>query len=195
MPAAAAGTSRDASSIHLRPVDLDHWSEIRALHAASLRHTLAALVGSDQLPAIVAEVYEPDYTDRLMTYDLQTAWIGSILVGTSGWHPASDHGRSARIVSVHVAPLHARLGIGRRLVAVTENRARSAGFEAITARVLPQSVGFFEALGYRRSSQGLQSVGTEHGLPAVYLRKALDERRHADATRIGDAPLPNDGVV
>lgn len=193
MPA-KAGLEHDNASIHLRPVGLDHWSDIRALHAASLRHTLAAIVGSEQLPSIVAEIYEPDYTDRLMTWDLHTAWIGATLIGTAGWHPSTDQGYSARIVSVHVAPLYTRLGIGRRLIATTEARARAAGFEIITARVLPISLGFFEALGYRRTSQGVQSVGTEHGLPAIYLRKQLTAPQHADDSASGDARHPTDSL-
>ena len=155
----------------LVPAGLDRWSEIRNLHASSFRKLIAASIEPEQVDAFVRWVNSPDYTDILQTHDLHMAVYGGRVVGTAGWVPSDDSGASARITAVFVAPLFLRLTVGRRLVEAAEARAAAAGFRSFTARAFSISAGFFEALGYQRSSQGVQSLGQSNDIPIIFLKK------------------------
>ena len=157
--------------VELRGAGLDRWADIRALHALAFRHLVGPCIDASECDAFVGRVFAPDYTDTLFTQDLQVAWHDDRPVGTAGWVPADDKGTVARIASVFVSPLFTRTGIGRLLVAAAEAQARSAGFQSFSARAFQPSTGFFEALGYSRSSQGVQAVGTENGIPVIFMRK------------------------
>lgn len=177
--------------LEIRGVGLDHWAEIRHLHALSFRSQTSRTIEPSQSDAFIAGIYEPDYTVSLQTHDLVVAWLDQRPVGTAGWVPFDYHAQSARITSVYVSPFFARLGIGSRLVAAAEARAASAGFRAYAARAFQPSVGFFESLGYSRSAQGVQSVGTERGIPVTFMRKAPSEpatEPSSDMTRQGTLP-------
>lgn len=159
----------------------DDWSEIRSLHAFAFRRLAGPSIEPSQCEAFVARIYAPDYTAALQAHDLQVAWYDGRAVGTAGWVPSDDRGMLARLTSVFVSPLYTRLGIGRRLVAAAEARARTAGFAAFAARAFQPTAGFFESVGYVRSSQGVQSVGTENGIPIVFMRKHDAAASDADA--------------
>jgi GNAT superfamily N-acetyltransferase len=161
--------------LDIRGAGLDHWAEIRHLHALSFRTLSSRAIEPSQSAAFIAGIYEPDYTVSLQTHDLLVAWLDQRPVGTAGWVPFDHQARSARITSVYVSPFFARLGIGRRLVAAAEARPAAAGFQAYAARAFHPAVGFFEAIGYSRSSHGVQSVGTEHGIPVTFMRKGGSE--------------------
>jgi GNAT superfamily N-acetyltransferase len=167
---------RDVASDHSRG-----RSDIRSLHASSFRALAAPALDASQVAAYVDWIYSPDYTDVLITQDLLTAYYEHHLVGTAGWIPADDAGVSARISAVYVAPLFARLGIGRRLLAAAEARAEMAGFRSFSARVFPKAFGFFESMGYARSSQGALSIGTDNGIPVTFMRKAAPRPTDVDA--------------
>ena len=170
---------REASELEIRSADLDHWSDIRDLHALSFRHLTGPSVEPAQCAAFLARVREPDYTLALQTQDLLVAWIDHQPIGTAGWVPFDGRGSTARIASVCVSPLFTRLGVGRRLVEAAEERASLSGYRDLAARVFPPSVGFFESLGYTRSSQGVQSLGTQSDLPVVFMRKGDLHRESA----------------
>ncbi len=177
--------------LDIRGVGLDHWAEIRHLHALSFRTLASRTIEPSQSAAFIAGIYEPDYTVSLQTHDLLAAWLDRRPVGTAGWVPFDHQARSARITSVYVSPFFARLGIGSRLVAAAEARAAAAGFQAYAARAFHPAVGFFESIGYSRSAQGVQSVGTEHGIPVTFMRKGRPETAtepSPDMTRQGTLP-------
>jgi len=159
--------------LDIRGAGLDHWAEIRYLHALSFRTVASRAIEPTQSAAFISAIYEPDYTVSLQTHDLLVAWLDQRPVGTAGWVPFDHHAGSARITSVYVSPFFARLGIGSRLVAAAEARAAAAGFQTYAARAFQPTVGFFEAVGYSRSAQGVQSIGTEHGIPVTFMRKGL----------------------
>jgi GNAT superfamily N-acetyltransferase len=174
----------------IREAGVDCWSAVRHLHATAFRTLAAPMLETTELAAFAEWVYSPDYTDLLQTQDLQTVWRDGILVGTAGWVPADDTGASARLTAVYVSPLFTRLGIGRQLVGLAEARARAAGFSAFTARVFPPALAFFQRLGYERSSHGAVSIGSENGIPVVFLRKGEPPTRAAaggepDRTSLG----------
>lgn len=161
----------------------DNWSEIRSLHALAFRRLAGPSIEPGQCEAFVARIYAPDYTAALETQDLRVAWYDGRAIGTAGWVPSDDSGTVARLTSVFVSPLYTRLGIGRRLVVAAEARARAAGFGTFAVRAFQPSAGFFEAVGYIRSSQGVQSVGTENGIPVVFMRKHIAATSEADTGR------------
>ena len=157
--------------VEIRGPGLDHWAEIRHLHAQAFRATAGAAVDPATSDTFVARIYEPDYTLTLQTHDLLVAWHDARPLGTAGWVPFDQQARVARITSVYVSPLFSRLGLGRTLVSAAEARALSAGYHAYAARTFQPTEGFFESLGYGRSSQGVQSVGREFDIPVVFMRK------------------------
>ena len=161
--------------VELRGAGLDDWSAVRELHASAFRALAGPTLDLSQVAAFVELIFAPDYTDALLTQDLQTAWYEGHLVATAGWVAADDSGASARITAVYVSPMFQRLGIGRRIVGAAEARARAAGFRSFTARVFPPALPFFGALGYARSSQGALSVGTQNGIPVYFVRKGGGE--------------------
>lgn len=162
--------------VDIRAVGIDNWSEIRGLHAAAFKALAAPFIDRTESDAYIGHIYAPDYTDTLMALDLQAVWLDGRIVATAGWAPSDDRGETARISSVFVSPLFARLGIGRQVVSAAETRARTAGFGTFAVRAFQPSTYFFEALGYARSAQGVTSVGTENGIPVVFMRKHGDGR-------------------
>jgi GNAT superfamily N-acetyltransferase len=108
----------------IRGAGLDHWSEIRHVHASAFRRLAGPAIDEQQCEAFVARIYEPDYTVTLQTHDLIVAWLDNRPIGTAGWVPFDQRGTIARIASVYVSPQFTRLGIGRRLVTAAEARAR-----------------------------------------------------------------------
>ena len=161
--------------LDIRGAGLDHWAEIRHLHALAFRSIAGPAIEPGPCDAFVARIYEPDYTVTLQTHDLRVAWHDGRPIGTAGWVPFDHHRKSARIASVYVSPFFARLGIGARLVAAAEARATAAGFLGFAARAYQPTVGFFEAIGYQRSAQGVQAVGTDDGIPVVFMRKSAPD--------------------
>ena len=161
----------EAPRFEIRCVDLDHWGEVRDLHTFVFRRLTAPPLESGQRAAIITHIQEPEYTLTLQTHDLVAAWFDRHIVGTAGWVPFDERKSTARIASVCVSPLFRRLGVGRRLVEAIEERATLAGFHNFTVRVFPPYTGFFETLGYARSSQGVQSFGAQNDLPVVFMRK------------------------
>jgi GNAT superfamily N-acetyltransferase len=178
----------------ISPAGIDHWADIRSLHALAFRKSTSPAIDPDPTSTMLSRIYSPDYTDTIATHDLLAAWYDCRVIGTAGWVPSNDAGTLARITSVFVSPFYARMGIGRRLVTAAEARARAAGFRAFAVRAFQPSAAFFECLGYVRSSQGVQSIGTEDGIPIVFLRK--DAPRWLEAAELADFQgLPPDKVT
>lgn len=167
-------TGDGVSGLEIRGADLDHWSDIRDLHASSFLRLAGPWIDPDQCAAFLAHIREPGYTHGLQQQDLQVGWMGEQAIGTAGWEPLDGRPQTARVTSVFVSPLFTRLGIGRRLVEAAEERARLKGYRSFAARVMPPSVPFFEVLGYSRSSQGTHPIAeTDIDLPVVFMRKHM----------------------
>ena len=92
----------------------------------------------------------------LMKEEVYGAWLDGELVGTARWHANGANGSTARIGSVFVR--HPPLGIGRRLLAEVEARARQSGFDKFAAGVTANAVPFFERLGYKVASRGVKTL-------------------------------------
>lgn len=183
----------DQIRLEIRGADPDHWSDVRSLHALAFRRLACPTLEPGQCRAFIAHIYAPDYTAALQMQDVHAGWYEGRIIGTAGWMPSDDRGTAARITSVFVSPLFARLGVGRRLVRAAEARARAAGFRTFVVRAFQPSAAFFEALGYVRSSQGVQAVGTENGIPVVFMRKQ-EMRGDGQADSVEDETPPANTV-
>lgn len=74
--------------------------------------------------------------------------------------------------NVAVAPEHQGKGLGRVLLAFAEDEARRQGFDSIylyAQEVMVENIALYEHIGYVEYARR-----REHGLPRVYLRKALE---------------------
>lgn len=169
----------------LEPIGIDDWADVRQVHRLAFERLAGPYFDREELDAFRALIASPEYTDDLMGESLIGAWIERELVGTAGWRPIDDTGSAARITSVFVSPLFARLGIGSRLVRDAETRARQAGFASFATRATSNAVGFFEALGYDISSHGVCLIGPGLDIPVTFLRRGPVAEQAAEAGGLG----------
>lgn len=95
-----------------------------------------------------------DFTDRGGCF--LVAEVAGHLAGMGGFRPAAGPEDRAEILRVRVHPALRRRGIGRAVMAGLETRARELGFAEAwldTATNQPESMAFYEALGYRDIGQ------------------------------------------
>ena len=163
--------TRPTLPIRLAPIGIDHWADVRYLHARAFERLAAPFLDPREIELFKIRVASPEYTDELMRENLYGAWIDTELTGTAGWRATDDTGQSARITSVYVNPTFGRLGIGAQLLADAEARAEQAGFQSFSLRATPNAVGFFEAQGYHVSSHGISHIVSTTDLPITFMRK------------------------
>ena len=168
----ADGSSSRPDDFRLTPLTAADIPAVRRLHA----HSFAVLAGSHHDDAQVAAHAEliagPDYERDLLGANLHLAWDASgRLVGTAGWQPFAERKRTARIRKVFVDPGVARRGLGKRLVADAEARARDAGYADFFVRANINAVPLYRALGYRELEAGKMVVGRGIALPVVFMEK------------------------
>lgn len=155
----------------IAPIGLDHFADVRNLHASALREGTSGVLSDDELKAMLTLIQSPEYSDQLLQEEIYGGWIDDELVGTASWHTNSDDGRGARIGWVFVR--HPRFGIGRRMVTEVEARAQHSGFNQLAVSVTANAIPFFERLGYQVTSRGVRNVGPECALPVAFMRKFL----------------------
>lgn len=155
----------------IAPIGLDHFSDLRNLHAAALREGASSVLSEDELAAMLALVQSHEYSDQVLQEETVGGWIDDELVGTASWHTNSDDGRGARIGWVFVR--HPGFGIGRRLVTEVEARAQHSGFNQLAVSATANAILFFERLGYQVASRGVRNVGPNCALPVAFMRKFL----------------------
>lgn len=126
-----------------------------------------------EIAAFLAHVGSPAYSDCLVAEEVYGAFVDGQLVGTASWQVNGDDGETARIASVFVHPLFARLGIGGRLLAEVEGRARRSGFDQLGTSSTINAVAFFERYGYQEASRGVIAFGADCWLPVAFLRKRV----------------------
>jgi GNAT superfamily N-acetyltransferase len=167
----SAPSSLISHKLQVRPIGLDDFSELRYLHARSLSAQTVDVLTDEEVAAFEALVYSPAYTHMLMQEEVFGAWLEDELVGTVSWHAIGDDGQSAGIGPVFVH--YARLGIGRRLLAEAEARARQSGFDKFAGWATANAVPFFEHFGYRIVSRGVKTLSPTCSLPVAFLRKEV----------------------
>ena len=161
------------SAVAIRRVGLDDHSNVRHLHARSMRAQSGDALSDGEVAAFLAFVGSPAYSDSLLAEEVHGAFVGNQLVGTASWQVNGDDGQTARIASVFVHPLFARLGIGGRLLAEVEGRARWSGFDQLGTSTTVNAVAFFQRFGYQEASRGVKAFGPACSLPVAFLRKRV----------------------
>lgn len=155
----------------IAPIGLDHFADVRNLHASALREGTSGVLSETELQALLDLIASPRYSDVLLQEEIYGGWIDDELVGTASWHTNSDDGRAARIGWVFVR--HPRFGIGRRLVTEVEARAQQSGFNQLAVSATANAIPFFERLGYQVASRGVRNLGPDCALPVAFMRKFL----------------------
>jgi GNAT superfamily N-acetyltransferase len=166
--------------LSLRPIGVDDFSNLRYLHATSLRTQTLEVLSDEEVAAFVRLVYSPAYTTLVMKEEVYGAWVDAELIGTVSWHAAGNSGSTASIGGIFVR--HPRLGIGRRLLAEAEARAHQCGFERVSACATANAVPFFLRLGYEPVSRGVRSLSLGCVLPVTFVKKRLPTGRPATAS-------------
>ena len=81
------------------------------------------------------------------------------------------------IQAIYVAPEYGRRGIGRKLLAAIENRARSRSSARLLVTASVNAEGFYRACGFRRLRQAITHYPQfqEIGIPVVEMEKIIGE--------------------
>jgi GNAT superfamily N-acetyltransferase len=168
LSAESVGHDRIAQLIQLAPIGIDDFSALRYLHAKSLIAQTADAVSDDQAAGLIHLIYSPDYSDLVMDEELVGAWLDGELVGSAGWHPGRE---PAAWPLGPVFVRHPRFGIGRRLLAEVETRARRSGFRQFATWSHGEAVPFFERQRLSGHLARRQGVCAGPSLPVTFLRK------------------------
>jgi GNAT superfamily N-acetyltransferase len=160
-------------AVAVRRVGLDDHAQVRYLHARAMRAQCGDALSDGELAAFLAFVGSPAFSDHLRTEEVHGAFMDGQLIGTASWLANADDGETARIASVFVHPMFARLGLGGRVLAEVEGRASQAGFDHLGAAAIVSAVPFFERNGYVEASRGVKAFGPECWLPVAFLRKRV----------------------
>jgi GNAT superfamily N-acetyltransferase len=167
----ACGTAWTAVAV--RRIGLDDHSQARHMHARAMRLHCGDALSETELAACLGFVGSPAYSDHLLAEEVHGAFMDGQLIGTASWLANGDDGETARLGSVLVDPMLARLGIGSRLLAEVELRAAQSGFEQLGASATMNAVPFFEHHGYVEASRGVKAFGPQCWLPVAFLRKRV----------------------
>jgi putative acetyltransferase len=162
-----------ANVVAVRRIGLDDHSHVRHLHVRAMQAQAGDALSDAELAALTAFVMSPAYSDLLRAEEVHGAFLDGQLIGTASWIANGDDGETARIASVFVHPMFARLGIGGRLLAEVEMRACQSGFDQLGASATINAVPFFERYGYAEASRGVKAFGPECWLPVAFLRKRV----------------------
>jgi GNAT superfamily N-acetyltransferase len=157
----------------VRPIGVDDFAAVRHVERSSLAAVLAGNVEPGELEFLRRSLDTPEHTDELAECTLLGAWVDRTLVGIAGWRRSSSRRRVARIEHVHVDPLFAGLGLGRRLVRCVESLARAAGCQQARVRALHETTPFFVRLGYQIVGYGATDAADRAGLPLTHMRADL----------------------
>ena len=160
-------------AVAVRRVGLDDHAQVRYLHARAMRAQCGDALSDGELAAFLAFVGSPAFSDHLRTEEVHGAFMDGQLIGTASWLANADDGETARIASVFVHPMFARLGLGGRVLAEVEGRASQSGFDHLGAAAIVSAVPFFERHGYVEASRGVKAFGPECWLPVAFLRKRV----------------------
>jgi putative acetyltransferase len=160
-------------AVAMRQIGLDDHAHVRHLHARAMQAQAGDALSDGEMASFVAFVKSATYSDVLRGEEMHGAFVDGQLVGTASWLVNGDDGETARIASVFVHPMFARLGIGGRLLGEVEARACQAGFDQMGASATINAIPFFERYGYTEASRGVKTFGPDCWLPVAFLRKRV----------------------
>ena len=124
------------------------WESVRELHSLSFAHQAATHYTREQMQAIESMLRAPSYRQELQECNLRLAIIEKHIAGSAGW--CQPDLKTARVRKVFVAPLHAGMGLGRRLMEVIESEIHASGIRNIIIRATMNAVPFYERLGFQK---------------------------------------------
>lgn len=162
--------------------------ELEALIVRSARTLQASTYAAAQIEAALGPVFG---VDRQLIRD-GTYWVacaGGRVVGAGGWSrrrsrfggdaarqgedpPRDPATEPAMIRAFFVDPAHARRGLGRRLLACSEEAARAAGFTRIELAATLAGVPLYRAGGYEEVAAEEVPLPGGLRLPIVRMRRA-----------------------
>lgn len=137
---------------------------VAALTAAAYQ-TFQARIGYPPLPVT------QDYAEVIARDEVWLLEDADELLGILVLVEAPDH---LLIYSLAVAPQQQGEGLGRRLMAHAEDRARAKGLgklQLYTNALMPENIAFYGGLGYRET--GREPHPTRPGATVVYMEKSL----------------------
>jgi putative acetyltransferase len=164
------------NTLAIRQVGLDDHAQVRHLHVRAMRSQSGDALSDAEIAAFADFVGSPTYSDLLRAEEVHGAFLDGQLIGTASWLANGDDGETARIASVFVHPMFARLGIGGRLLSEVEARAAQSGFDQLGTSATINAIPFFERYGYAEASRGVKAFGPECWLPVAFLRKRVARR-------------------
>ena len=167
----AGGTA--SNIVAIRRVNVDDYAQVRHLHVRAMRSQSGDALSDAEIAAFVDFVGSPAYGDHLRAEEVHGAFLDGQLIGTASWLANGDDGETARIASVFVHPMFARLGIGGRLLAEVEARAAQSGFDQLGTSATINAIPFFERYGYAEASRGVKAFGPDCWVPVAFLRKPV----------------------
>jgi putative acetyltransferase len=160
-------TVREATPLDAREILEVHR---RAVHQIADSHydkgildVWSSPVTSDRVEAFVDSHFNED--------DESTVFIpegDADIIGFSEVIPANQELRA-----VYVHPDHTGQGVGRSLLKAAENEALKQGVEHLQLHASLNSVGFYEALGYRRLERDIHTLEEGTEMPCVVTEKRL----------------------
>lgn len=157
--------------VTLRAATMDDIASIRYVHAAAFRILAGEQHTEEQVDAFVNDINAPEYSREIHDSDLTIACLDNEIIGTAGWCPADDQGRTARIRKVFVRPLFTRCGVGTMLVEAVSARAERAGFKDFSVRANMNALPFFEKIGFEITSYGVMPTKGGEDLPVAFMRR------------------------
>jgi GNAT superfamily N-acetyltransferase len=180
----AKSGSAVAATTTILPVTFENLSDVRYLHAQSVKNLASGEFSDDEYDAAKAMIYSSKYSESLSVainrQQFFGAWINGALVGTASWSALDDTNTVARIRKIFVSPLYSRMGIAQKLLAHVEAEAIELGFRTFSVRSMANANGFFLRQGYRVTSHGVRNLFADRSVPVTFLRKTL----RADLTTV-----------
>lgn len=155
-----------------RPIGLDDLADVRYLHSSTFTMCGAAYHTEEEIAGYIARINSNDYIRECMNCSLYGLWHEDMLIGTAGWCPSSDNRNTARMRKIFIHNFYVGMGLGRKLVSDTEERAANAGFEHFSIRAGSHAAPFFRHLGYQITSYGTLNTPIGPDLPVTFMRKA-----------------------
>jgi GNAT superfamily N-acetyltransferase len=174
-PALAKTGSAVTANSTIRLVTFDHLSDVRYLHAQSIKNLASGEFSDAEMAATKALVYSPKYSEALGVaigrQQFFGAWCDKALIGTAGWSALDDSKTVARIRSIFVSPLYSRMGVAQKMLAHVEGEAADAGLRTFSVRSMANANGFFQRQGYKVTSHGVRALFPDRSVPVTFLRK------------------------
>ncbi|MFC4988771.1 GNAT family N-acetyltransferase [Saliphagus infecundisoli] len=152
----SGGSGRNSEDgVAVREAVLEDGEAIRAVHRESILGLGPAAYDDEQVAAWAAGCADADYVAGIegeepflvATDGDEIVGFGSLSVG-----PPEDYAADVdcEVTGVYVHPADAGRGVGSRLLAALEERAREAGVSRLGLTASANAVGFYESRGYER---------------------------------------------